>query len=162
MDDQTSDWPTILLYKVLVAGKPIHGGVGRYPPVGEWTDPVDPKCCVQGYHLTSDPLLWWRPRAQLFLMEGRGPLDGKGDNKAAFRQVRLVAEVTREWPLLVMFPRIRAFLAATSRSFDPKADITWTNLTLANLAGAYLAGAYRPTGPPAGWAVDANGRLKRA
>ena len=133
---------TPLLFKVLVDGAPCHGGDGKYPPPKKWTPIVEePECCHHGYHLTSDPLRWWKPRAALWLAEGRGPLHGDGSDKAAFAQVRLIEEVTGHWPLLEMFPRVRAFLAATTRSVDPKADIGWANLGGANLCEANLCGA---------------------
>lgn len=40
-----------LLFKVLVDGKPCHGGMGKYPKVGEWTDSKCPLCCTSGWHL---------------------------------------------------------------------------------------------------------------
>ena len=133
---------TPLLFKVLVDGAPCHGGDGKYPPPKKWTPIVEePECCHHGYHLTSDPLRWWKPRAALWLAEGRGPLHGDGSDKAAFAQVRLIEEVTGHWPPLEMFPRVRAFLAATTRSVDPKADIGWANLRGANLCRANLSGA---------------------
>ena len=181
---------TALLFKVLVDGAPCHGGDGKYPPLKKWTPVVNkPSCCHQGYHLTSDPLRWWKPKAALWLAEGRGPLHGDGSDKAAFAQVRLIEEITTDWPLLVMFPRLRAFLAATARSNDPGAnlscaylsgadlsgaDLSRANLSGANLSGANLSGAdlsgadligaalsgaYRPSSPPAGWTVNKEGRL---
>ncbi len=131
----------LMLFKVLVDGAPCHGGDGAYPPAGEWTEPRTPNCCSSGYHLTSDPLRWWRPKAALWLAEGRGPLDGDGTDKAAFESVQLVEEVTWEWPYLVMFPRVRAFLAASARSIDPEADLSGADLSGADLSWAYLSGA---------------------
>ena len=132
----------VALFKVLVGGRSCHGGDLVYPAAGEWTDAVaGPRCCAAGYHLTSDPLRWWLPMAELWLAEGEGPLAGDGSDKAAFARVRLVERVTREWPLLVMFPRVRAFLAASTRSGDPAADIEWANLSGANLSGANLSRA---------------------
>ena len=150
-------WPQVALFKVLVKGCPCYGGDGKYPKLGVWTPPVKPRVCKSGYHLTADPLRWWRPDADLYLAEGRGRLDGRGDDKAAFQQVRLLRKVTPKWPLLTVFPRVRAFLAATERSRDAGADISW-----ANLSGADLSGADRPTNPPSGWTCCQDGRLKRA
>jgi hypothetical protein len=133
---------TALLFKVLVDGAPCHGGDGKYPPLKKWTPVVNkPSCCHQGYHLTSDPLRWWKPKAALWLAEGRGPLHGDGSDKAAFAQVRLIEEITTDWPLLVMFPRLRAFLAATARSNDPNANLSGADLIGADLSGADLSGA---------------------
>lgn len=178
----------MMLFKVLLAGESCHGGDREYPPAGEWTRATEP-CCA-GWHLTSDPLRWWMPRAELWLAEGKLPMHGDGEDRAAFSRVRLVEQITKDWPYLVMFPRVQCFLAASARSFDPKADIDWVNLTRAylagaNLAGAYLmganlaganlaevylaevylagadlAGAYRPIDPPDGWIPDKNGYLK--
>jgi uncharacterized protein YjbI with pentapeptide repeats len=83
-----------------------------------------------------------------------------------------------------MFPRLRAFLAATARSNDPNANLSGAdlsraylscanliganlsganligaNLSCAYLSGADLSGAYRPSSPPAGWTVNKEGRL---
>ena len=133
--------PAIALFKVLVDGKACHGGSGEYPPVGEWTEAVDPKCCESGWHLTSDPLRWWLPKSTLWLCEAELPIDGDNSDKAAFRRVRRICEITREWPYLPMFPRVRCFLAASMRSMDANADIAWANLSGANLSGANLRGA---------------------
>ena len=131
-----------VLFKVLVDNEPCQGGSGAYPPKGKWTKKVKPTCCESGWHLTSDPLGWWKRKAELWLAEGRGPLSGDGSEKAAFESVRLVEQVTRKWRYLPMFPRVRAFLAATARSIDQAADIGWADLAGANLAGAYLVRAY--------------------
>ena len=155
----------ILLFKVLVDGKPCHGGDGEYPPPGKWTPKREPHICESGYHLTSDPLRWWIPKAELWLAEGDGPLNGDGSDKAAFERVRLVEQITKDWPLLVMFPRLRAFLAASARSKEKDASIKWANLSWANLSGANLSGANLygaiATEAPAGWKLE-NGILIKA
>jgi hypothetical protein len=130
-----------LLFKVLIDGKSCHGGTLTYPPVGEWTEPVTPLCCQSGYHLTSDPLRWWTVNATLWLAEGNGIINGDYSDKAAFGRVRLIEQVTESWPYLCMFPRVRAFLAASARSIDKDADIFCANLSGANLSGANLSGA---------------------
>lgn len=170
--------PIPLLFKVLVDGKSCHGGDHSYV-LGEWTRRRKPKVCCCGWHLTSDPLRWWRPNAELYVAEGRGTIDWGEDDKAAFASVRLVAKITRRWKYLPMFPRIRAFLAASERSRDPNCDISWANLHgadlheadlhgadlhgadlgEANLSGANLGWAYRPTEPTDGWKADKEGRL---
>ncbi len=129
-----------MIFKVLVDMKSCHGGEGVWVP-GEWRTPTSPRCCQAGYHLTSDPLAWWKPKATLWVAEGRGAIDGDGKDKAAFAEARITEQITRDWSLLVMFPRLRAFLAATARSEDASADIGWANLSLANLSGANLSGA---------------------
>ena len=143
-----------MLFKVLSAdGKPLHGGTGDWPlpkggKPGKWYA-VDGKlaCCERGLHLTSDPLRWWRSKARLFVAEAE-PLElaGDGSDKAAFRRARLLYEVTDSWPLLCMFPRVRAFIAASAKSRDSGANLSganlsWANLSWANLSGAYLSGA---------------------
>src|SRR5690606_1420642 len=54
------------LFKTLDGFRPVHGGDGRYPVVGRWTEHLDPtrlKPCVYGYHLTRGPqvLRWLGP-----------------------------------------------------------------------------------------------------
>ena len=129
------------LFKVLVDGKSCHGGEYKYPPLGRWTPAVDPSICSTGYHLTSDPLAWWKPKAALYIAEGKGKIDGDGQNKLAFEQVRLLEQVLDKSPILVAFPRLRAFLAASARSVSATADISWANLSGANLSEANLSRA---------------------
>ena len=140
----------MMLFKVLVEGKPCNGGRGEYPPVGVWSETIQPQCCRAGWHLTSDPLRWWRPRATLWLAEGQIPMHGDGSDKAAFSRVRLIEPITKDWEYLIMFPRIRCFLAASARSFDADADIAWAKLTGADLTGADLTGADLAGAKPAG------------
>ena len=147
-----------MLFKVLGAdGKPLHGGTGDWPlptvnRAGRWLQVAgNLACCVNGLHLTSDPLRWWRQRARVFVAEAK-PLELHGDysDKAAFRRVRLLYEVTADWPLLVMFPRIRAFLAASGNLSGANlsdadlrgADLSGANLSDADLSGANLSDAY--------------------
>jgi hypothetical protein len=131
-----------LLFKVLVNGKSCNGGNLQYPAIGKWTEIIrNPKCCSSGYHLTTDPLRWWKPKAELYLAEGDGKINGDDSDKACFERVRLVERITPEWKYISMFPRVRCFLAASARSFDPKAEITWANLAGENLSEANLRGA---------------------
>ncbi len=130
-----------VLFKITGAdGGPVHGGTGTYPPLGRWTQDVQPCVCRAGWHLVADPLPWWRPAARLWLAEGDGQMDGDGD-KGAFARMRLVEEVTREWPYLPLYERVRCFIAASERSSDAAADIRWARLAGANLALADLTGA---------------------
>ncbi len=131
---------TVALFKVLVDGKSCHGGSYTYPALGEWTPAKTPMVCYSGYHLTTSPLRWWKSRTTLYLAEGDGPISCEGD-KASFSRVRLIEEVTRDWPYLGMFPDVRAFLAASERSTNPGADLSWANLSGANLSRANLSGA---------------------
>mgnify|MGYP003735466721 FL=1 len=84
----------MLLFKGLVNGRSCHGGAAEYPPPGEWTARISPSCCKSGWHLTSDPLRWWTPKASLWLAEGDGLLAGDGSDKAAFERVRIVEQIT--------------------------------------------------------------------
>ena len=129
-----------MLFKILVDGKPCHGGEGEYPAIGKWTARAkdDLSCCKNGYHLTADPLRWWLPKAQLFLAEADGLPCGDSTDKACFVRIRLQLEIKKDWPWLVMLPRVRAFLAASVRSIDTKCDISWANLSWANLSWANL------------------------
>jgi len=142
---------SLQLFKVLGPnGESIHGGNGQWPlpyddQPGEWYDcGVAPVICQTGLHLVSDPLRWWRPKARLFLAETDSDVGCCSDNseKIAVRRARLLIEVTRDYPLLCAYPRLRAFLAATMRSLSKDADIGWANLSGADLSGAYLSGAY--------------------
>lgn len=138
-----------LLWKVLGEnGEAIHGGSGVWPlptdgKPGKWlTVKGAPECCERGLHLVADPLPWWRAKAALFVAEGDlgkpFHLDG---NKVAFKRARLVCEITRDWPLLRMFPRLRLFLVAQARSRNKDADISWADLGGADLGDANLGGA---------------------
>ena len=165
------------LFKILVDDKPCHGGNGAYPPIGEWSVPVpNPKCCERGYHLTSEPLKWYKPKSVLYIAEGDGASHSDNGDKIAFERVRLVAKVTRETPNLSAYPQLRLYLALVERSNDRDADISWADLSGANLSranlsdadlsganlsGADLSGAYRPTDPPAGWKCDGYGYLAK-
>ena len=153
------------LFKILIDGKSCHGGNAEYPPIGEWTEPIEPYCCSTGWHLTSDPLRWWKPKSTLWLCEGELPIHGDGEDKAAFHRVRRIIEVTHAWPYLPMFPRIRCFLFASARSIDKDANLSGANLSRAdlsgaNLSGANLSGAYRPEGGISGHCVKEN-RLEK-
>ncbi len=128
------------LFKVLEKMQSCHGGDYRYR-LGEWTPPIAPRCCASGYHLTTDPLQWWRPSADVYLAQGRGRLDSDHSDKAAFRSVRLLGRITMRWPFLPLFARVRAFLAASERAADVGCDISWANLMCADLSGAKLYGA---------------------
>ena len=140
------------LYKVTDKdGRGCNGGKFAYPlPKGKrpgaWTPPAAPKLCSSGYHLTSRPEAWWsnaEPR-RLFVAEGRGATAIEVGDKAAFESVRLVAEVTPEWPLLPLYPLFRALLMSSWR-IENGADAQWpewASLDGANLRGAYLRGAY--------------------
>src|ERR1017187_9346225 len=140
------------LFKVTDAdGHATNGGTptfvyplpGKRP--GAWTVPGEnPVACQRGYHLTTHPLNYGglREDSRIFLAEHRGAVRVRGD-KAAFESVRLVAEVTPEWPLLRMYPESLACLMARwRRENGPDAQWpAWANLSGANLSGAGLIGA---------------------
>jgi hypothetical protein len=137
-----------MLFKVLGPNlESIHGGTMTWvPPAdGEEHGPLmrfdgKPECCYSGLHVTSDPLRWWHPGARLFPVQVNlaAPSHGDGSDKMAVTECRLLPEVTRDWPLLCAYPRVRAFLAASERSRDAEADISWAGLHKADLNGAKL------------------------
>ena len=135
--------PQLLLFKILVNGSPCHGGEGKYPPIGEWTMQIkgNLECCERGYHLTTDPLRWWKPKSKLFLAETDGNPIGDDSDKACFAKIKLIFEITKDWKWLMMMPRVRCCVAASYRSFDAKADISWADLSWANLSRADLSRA---------------------
>jgi hypothetical protein len=121
---------------------------GKRP--GAWTPAVEkPVACSRGYHLTTHPLNYGglREGSRIFLAEHRGAVHVQGD-KAAFESVRLVAEVTPEWPLLRMYPEALACLMTRWRcengpdaQWPAWADLSWANLIGADLSGANLSRA---------------------
>lgn len=95
-------------YKILSANRePVHGGSGRYPEPGVWTEerPVEP--CESGYHVCGVQHLshWLEPEAVVW--EVRGKLQHQEQpNKHVWGSVSLVRPVgvlTRE--VLVAFAR---------------------------------------------------------
>lgn len=90
--------------------------------------------------LTSDPLRSWSPKTALMLCEGDGLINGD-ECKSFFARIRLIRQIAIDWEYLSVFPRIRAFLAASMRSRDPNCDISWVRLSEANLAEADLSWA---------------------
>ena len=133
----------IPFFKVLVDNKSCHGGDYDYPIIGKWTPKIkDIKICESGYHLTTDPLRWWKPKSKLYLAEGKSLVNSQVEqDKSCFEQVRLLEEVTKGWKYLKFFPILQCFLAACERSIDKKADISWANLSKANLSKANLSSA---------------------
>ena len=126
------------LFKILVDGKSCHGGEYKYPEPEVYTEEIkDVEICYQGYHLTSDPLLWWKPKATLWLAEGQGKSE-VSYSKTVFSRVRLLEQVTKDTPGVKSYQRIMMFLVASARSFDPSCDISWANLANANFTNADL------------------------
>jgi hypothetical protein len=93
-------------YKVLGPnGESIHGGslswslptvneAGEWTP-GEWHEVKGKvRCCSNGLHLTTAPVMWWRLDARVFLVEHEGDADtdGSADDKFAVRRARLIRE----------------------------------------------------------------------
>jgi hypothetical protein len=116
---------------------------GKRP--GAWTPAVEkPVACSRGYHLTTHPLNYGGldEGSRIFLAEHRGAVHVKGD-KAAFESVRLVVEVTTEWPLLRMYPEaLTCLMTRWRRENGPDAQWpAWADLSGADLSGAYLSWA---------------------
>lgn len=83
---------------------------------GDWMTRVwGVSCCSRGYHLTTSPGQWFKPKCRIFVAEGLGQMGTSGD-KAAFEQVRLLEEVTETWPYLSLFPEVQIALIATGRT----------------------------------------------
>lgn len=127
----------LALFKVLVDGKACHGGDAKYPPVGVWTEDIEPTVCWCGWHLTTDPLMWWKPNCTLWLAEGAGVVTGDESNKAAFQRVRLLEQITADWKYLQMFPRVRLFMLLTA-VHNQSVDVDAVNLQRADLSDASL------------------------
>ena len=95
--------------KVLRAGASWHGGEhewslptrdasGAWTP-GEWTPRVAPSVCSRGWHLTTQPGLWWSSDAGVtaYLAEWDGALARhEGDEKFAVERCRLLRELTAD------------------------------------------------------------------
>jgi len=95
--------------KVLRAGASWHGGAhtwslptrdaaGAWTP-GEWTPSVTPSVCSRGWHLTTQPGLWWSSdeRVKAYLAEWDGALARReGDEKFAAERCRLLRELTAD------------------------------------------------------------------
>jgi hypothetical protein len=88
-------------YKVLGAnGESIHGGslTWSLPTAegpGEWHEVTGKvRCCSNGLHLTTAPVMWWQEEARVFVVEHEGDEDREGaeDDKFAVRRARLVRE----------------------------------------------------------------------
>lgn len=145
------------LFKVLVNRRSCHGGLWHYR-LGEWTPSRPVSCCTSGWHLTADPLPWWRPGAAVYLAEGRGRMECQR-TKVAFASIRLLYRITLRWPLLPLFPRVHAFVTLSSQQ-APKplscknlqdaslhgadlqcADLAWSDLKFADLSAANLCRA---------------------
>ncbi|MFN6965186.1 MAG: hypothetical protein ACK4S4_15680 [Pyrinomonadaceae bacterium] len=94
-------------YKTLIAGRSFHGGEFEYDlPTqnddGTWT-PGDWHSfdgelvpCSQGFHLTSEPVLWWDRDADCYEAEYDGESVVCSDDKIVCRRVRLVRKLTRD------------------------------------------------------------------
>ncbi len=96
-------------YKVLLGGKSAHGGtLGWSLPTqdgddwqpGAWhTVPGRIDVCERGLHLTSDPTQWMRCGCEVYLAEGRGEHQSRGD-KTAYAEARLLRpapEMIPQW-----------------------------------------------------------------
>ena len=128
------------LYKVLVDGKPCHGGsqdfhwplpAGDQP--GEWVSVPGPlQICEHGLHLTDDPFEWHVPDSTVYVAEYRGEVQREG-NKIAALEARLLR--LESWENHRVFTRgehtisdglykasgsatVRAYDSATVRAYD--------------------------------------------
>ena len=137
-----------MLFKVLTReGKGTHQNFDYPLPTakrpGKWTEPVNPKTCVSGYHIVHRVTPWLPSDLfDIYTAEGRGGIDCAVD-KVAFESIRLLEKVTPEWPLLPLYPEVRAALMKCWKMENPKATKwpTWANLSRANLSRADLSGA---------------------
>lgn len=126
-----------ILFKVLTKDcEPTRGGTFKYPlpadgEPGEWMKAVKPVACKSGYHLTSRPASWWVAGARLFTAEARGAMDFQAPDKVACESIRLLEEVTPEWPWLPLFPEIKALLVASwrARNLTAKEYPDWAHLS---------------------------------
>jgi hypothetical protein len=162
------------LFKITnLAGGSTYGHGFTYPlprgkRPGSWTPAVERvAACVRGYHLTAAPVQWWNGDCtRLWVAEGRGKMAPTPDGrKVAYESVRLLEEVTLEWPLLPLYPELRVLLAVMwqrTHKDNPKdqANLAGADLAGANLARADLAGAYNLT-LPAEWKLNEYGRAVR-
>jgi len=164
--------PGVQLFKILDnEGKSCNGGSlqwslptkgddGEWTP-GEWHKMLGPIArCSVGFHLVParNVFAWLGSRdRRIFLAEGDGACD-VDSGKAAFTHARLLVEITSDWPLLPMYPVLRAALWAV-RAIP---DLSGADLLGANLLGADLSRAYRPTGPPRTWTPDDDGYLRES
>lgn len=79
--------------------EPVLGDDGVYVP-GAWTEPVDPKVCFRGYHLTTPEMTsqWFIARNSMaYLAEYRGKVDKllyDSDGKIAVESCRLLRPLT--------------------------------------------------------------------
>jgi hypothetical protein len=89
-------------FKVLVDGKSCHGGSFSWSlpngQPGEWHGHTGAlRICQSGFHLTSDPIRWWKPDSKVFEAEIDGDVGSSPaeDDKVCVRKCRLLREV--EW-----------------------------------------------------------------
>lgn len=95
-------------YKVLLHGRSCHGGNaewalpkqredGTWEP-GDWMPEIQGQLalCINGYHLTSEPALWWRVGAECYEAEWDGEHVGDGGDKIAVRRCRLLRRLTAD------------------------------------------------------------------
>jgi hypothetical protein len=131
----------LTLFKVLGKdGQAIWGGNGRWSlpqgsKPGEWMELAGrPRCCVKGFHLVADPLPWWFDDARLFLAEAdtSRPFDLDRSDKGAFNRVRLLCEITPDWELLPLYPRVAAFLALSNPTEISKRNL-WLDFSFSSI-----------------------------
>jgi hypothetical protein len=91
------------LYKVLMGNKSYNGGDFQYSlprkrgkgwQAGQWHEAKgNIEVCSNGFHLTTEPFRWYKWGADIYEAEGAGDWDADGDDKTAFRRVRLLKPV---------------------------------------------------------------------
>jgi len=94
--------PREKLYKVLVDGKNCHGGIMSWSlpsedgTPGDWHEVDGPTTlCHHGFHLTHDPVQWWKPRCEVYEAEAED-LGESDAAKIVVRKVRLLRRLDDE------------------------------------------------------------------
>jgi hypothetical protein len=89
-------------FKVLLNGQSCHGGTLAWNlpngKPGKWHEHTGAlRICQSGFHLTSDPIRWWKPDSKVFEVEVADDTSTvpTEDDKVCVRKCRLVREV--EW-----------------------------------------------------------------
>lgn len=97
----------VALYKVLVDGMSVHGGdlewsLPKDGKPGEWHEVEgEVVVCKNGLHLTSNPQVWWKEKAEVYLVEAEGVVGALTDDKVAAKRARLMRRLT--WAELAAF-----------------------------------------------------------
>src|ERR1051326_5609961 len=106
------------LFKVLLDGKSFHGGSmkwelpkkeGRKWIPSKWHEHKNGSLamCQSGLHLTSNPVVWWKPGCKFYLAEADG-VGGQREDKIVASRVRLL----RELPVPDYLQRTEEFISS--------------------------------------------------